>query len=208
MRSELDINTWNRKEHFEFFSQFEEPYFGVTVELDCTQAYTKCSSQGIPFFLYYLHKTIKAVNLIEPFRYRILDKKVYICDKINVSATISREDNTFGFSYIVYDEEFEGFMENAQKEIKRVRSGSGLMPDTMDDDVIHFSALPWLNFTSLSHSRTYGDNDSCPKISVGKLTTKEGKKVMPVSVHVHHALMDGYHLSLFVEKFQELMNAD
>jgi chloramphenicol O-acetyltransferase type A len=30
--------------------------------------------------------------------------------------------------------------------------------------VIHFSAIPWLDFTSLSHARSYTFPDSCPKI--------------------------------------------
>ena len=29
---------------------------------------------------------------------------------------------------------------------------------------------------------------------------------MPVSINVHHALMDGYHVGLFIEKFQKLLN--
>ena len=28
----IEINTWNRKEHFEFFSHFDEPFFGVVSE--------------------------------------------------------------------------------------------------------------------------------------------------------------------------------
>jgi len=28
---------------------------------------------------------------------------------------------------------------------------------------------------------------------------------MPVSIHAHHALVDGYHIGLFVEEFQKLM---
>jgi len=31
---------------------------------------------------------------------------------------------------------------------------------------------------------------------------------MPVSIHVHHALMDGYEVGLFVEEFQRLMSID
>lgn len=29
---------------------------------------------------------------------------------------------------------------------------------------------------------------------------------MPVSIHVHHGLMDSHHVGLFVEEFQKLMN--
>lgn len=32
----IDIATWNRKEHFEHFSAFDDPFFGVTVNVDCT----------------------------------------------------------------------------------------------------------------------------------------------------------------------------
>ena len=39
MRTELNIDNWNRKNHYHFFSQFDEPFFGVTVNVDCTKAY-------------------------------------------------------------------------------------------------------------------------------------------------------------------------
>ncbi|MDP5061343.1 MAG: hypothetical protein NWP64_05440 [Maribacter sp.] len=31
---------------------------------------------------------------------------------------------------------------------------------------------------------------------------------MPVSIHVHHALMDGYEVCLFVADFQRLMSQE
>ena len=33
-----------------------------------------------------------------------------------------------------------------------------------------------------------------------------GRKIMPVSITVHHAIADGYHVGLFLDKFQEYMN--
>ncbi|ORL47246.1 chloramphenicol O-acetyltransferase [Zunongwangia atlantica 22II14-10F7] len=35
---------------------------------------------------------------------------------------------------------------------------------------------------------------------------KKDKKTMPISIHAHHALLDGYHLALFIEHFQNLMD--
>ncbi|RYG03106.1 MAG: hypothetical protein EOO02_09150 [Chitinophagaceae bacterium] len=69
----------------------------------------------------------------------------------------------------------------------------------------HLSALPWLNFTSISHARAFSFPDSCPKISFGKLSEVEGKSLMPVSIHVHHGLMDGFHVAQFVERFEAEM---
>ncbi|HLP64169.1 chloramphenicol acetyltransferase [Flavobacterium sp.] len=206
MKQKLDIETWNRKEHFLFFSQMEEPFFGVTIVIDCTKAYEKTKQLGISFFTYYLHKTLVAVNLVEPFRYRIKDNEVYIFDRIDASATILREDKTFGFSFIEFHPDVLEFSEITQKEIERIQNTTGLLTREYPENLIHFSALPWINFTSFTHARSFTWPDSCPKISFGKMMDENGKKTMSMSIHVHHGLMDGYHVGEFVEVFERLMN--
>ena len=206
MKQKLNLETWNRKEHFLFFKQMEEPFFGVTITVDCTKAYEKAKEMGVSFFTYYLHKTLVAVNSIEPFRYRIIDNEVYIFDRIDVSSTILREDKTFGFSQIEYAEDIKQFAENTKNEIARIQSTTGLITREYSENIIHFSALPWINFTSFSHARSFTWPDSCPKISFGKMMEENGKKTMAMSVHVHHGLMDGYHVGEFLTFFQDLMN--
>lgn len=206
MNTKLDLDRWERKEHYHFFKEFEEPFFGLTVDIDCTRAYTRCKEQGWSFFLYYLHKTLLAANAIEPFRYRIVKGEVLVFDQVHASATIARPNGTFGFSYIQFDQDQSLFTRAALEEIERVRNSQGLKPGSTEANVIHFSSLPWVKFTSLSHARKFSRQDSCPKISIGKVTEREGRKEMPLSIHVHHALMDGYHVGQFVETFQELMN--
>lgn len=206
MKQLIKLDDWKRKEHFQFFSKFEEPFFGVTINIDCTLAYQQAKEKGNSFFLYYLYRALKAANAIENFRYRIIDKEVYLFDHINASATINRPDETFGFSYMDYHKNEEMFYQKAKEEISRVQQSKGLIPAGSGENVIHFSAVPWLDFTSLSHARSFTFPDSCPKISFGKITENNGKKLMSVSIHAHHGLMDGFHIGLFAEKFQELMN--
>ncbi|OXB01132.1 chloramphenicol acetyltransferase [Flavobacterium oncorhynchi] len=208
MKTLLDLENWNRKEHFVHFKQMEEPFFGVTVEIDCTKAYQTAKELNVSFFIYYLHKTLAAVNSVENFKYRIADDKIYVNDHIDASATIGREDGTFGFSLIEYNPDFNLFTQNALAEIERVQNTTGLFTRSFDDDnLIHFSAIPWINFTSISHARSYTFPDSCPKISFGKMITSEtGKRTISMSVHVHHALMDGLHVGQFIDRFEEEMN--
>ena len=206
MKQKLDLDTWNRKEHFLFFKQMDEPFYGITTTIDCTQAYTKARSLGISFFSYYLHKTLGAVNAIENFRYRIIEDEVYLFDVIDASATVMREDKTFGFSYMTYAEDPIDFAQIVQTEIERIQTTTGIFTREYPENLIHFSALPWINFTSLSHARSFTWPDSCPKISFGKLLDDKGTKSMPISVHVHHGLVDGYHVGLFIERLQQLMN--
>jgi chloramphenicol O-acetyltransferase type A len=189
-----------------FFSKFEEPFFGVTVRLDCTNAYQNAKFTGSSFFLYYLHAALQAANSIEPFRYRIRDGQVLLYEKINASPTINRENGTFGFSYMDYFENFKEFEKYAKIEIEKVRNSTGLDPAGSGENVIHFSSIPWIDFTSLSHARSFSFPDSCPKISFGKVTESGEIKTMPVSIHVHHALIDGHDVGLFIEAFQKQLN--
>lgn len=208
MKTFLDLDNWPRKEHFHFFRKFEEPFFGAVLEIDCTEAYLNAKASGISFFVYYLHKTLVAVNAVEAFRYRVSEDKVVIYDRIDGSATISREDGSFGFSLIEFHPDLETFSKNALVEIERVKNTPGLFTRLFDqDNLIHFSAIPWINFTSLSHARSFSFPDSCPKISFGKITVSTtGKRTMPMSIHVHHGLMDGLHLGQFTDLFQTEMN--
>lgn len=206
MKKQLDIAHWPRKDHFNFFRKFEEPFFGVTIQVDCTRAYANSKARNASFFLYYLHKSLVAANQTEPFRYRISGDDVFVYDQVNASPTINRPDGTFGFAYLDYHESFDIFQKNALTVIDDVKVSTGLVPALSGENVIHYSSIPWLNFTSLSHARSFSVNDSIPKISFGKMTEQNGNRIMPVSIHVHHALMDGYHVGMFAGMFQQLMN--
>ena len=206
MKQQIDIKNWNRKEHFEFFSTFEEPFFGITTPIDCTIAFEKSKELNISFFIYYLHKTLIAINQIENFRYRIEDGNVFLYDEIDSSATIMRADKTFGFSFMKFNTDLTEFNKIALAEIERIQLTSGLFTREFPENLIHFSAIPWVNFTGLTHSRSFTLPDSCPKISFGKMTTENNKKTMSLAVLAHHGLVDGYHMGMFVEALQNEFN--
>jgi len=206
MKHKLDLDNWPRKPHFEFFKQFEEPYFGVTINIDLTLALEHAKAAGVSLFIYYLYQSLGAANMVEPFRYRIENDEVMVYDEVHASATINRANGTFGFSYIDYDQSFERFLTGAEEEIERVQNTTDLMPSKSGQNIIQYSALPWINFTSLSHARMFSYADSAPKISFGRITDIDGQKIMAVSIHVHHALMDGLHVGQYIQTFQDLLN--
>jgi chloramphenicol O-acetyltransferase type A len=38
------------------------------------------------------------------------------------------------------------------------------------------------------------------------MTEVNGRKQMPVSIHVHHALMDGFHVGQYIDLYQQLLS--
>jgi chloramphenicol O-acetyltransferase type A len=205
----LDLETWSRKEHFEFFSSFDEPFFGIVSEVDCTKAYKFTKKNKISFFAYYLHKTLVAANEIPEFQYRILEKDVVICDAVHAAATIAREDGTFAFSFAEFDPDFQLFHDSLKSEIDNVQNSTGLRfnEDAKRLDAIHISSFPWHKLTGLTHARNFKYPDSVPKITFGKSYKQDSSLKLPVAINVHHALMDAYHVALFLEKFQELLDS-
>ena len=126
MKQKIDLNNWPRKEHFEFFNQFDEPYHGVTVNIDCTIAYQTVKKNGVSFFLYYLYQALATSQTIEAFKLRIEENEVYKYDHIDAGSAIGRPDGTFGFGDFKYYPTFDQFHTEAVKVMRRVEQEYGL----------------------------------------------------------------------------------
>lgn len=190
-----DQLTWKRKQQFDFYNNFSEPFFGLAVDIDITGLYLDCKEQGSSIFIAYLHQILTVLNDIEEFRYRIHESEVRIYDTIGVSATVARDNETFGFSYIDYHSDRSVFTQLVTAELDRVKRNTDFSPATDKLNLVHFSSIPWVKFTALSHARHYDFPDYIPKISTGKIYQQDNKYFMPVSVHVHHGLMDALQVS-------------
>jgi chloramphenicol O-acetyltransferase type A len=204
MKRKINVAKWERREIYDFFKDYDEPYYGITVDLECSPAYDFAKSNNYSFFLYYLYLVLKAVNQTEAFKYRIEGDELYLYDVINGSATIDRDNGTFGFSYIPYFEDLRHFIDRATEEVIEVRMSDQLIRQDIGENIIHFSSLPWLRFSHVSHPRDYKRRDSIPKVTVGKYYLNGKKRMIPVSVHVHHAVADGLHLGHYFESLQHL----
>ena len=62
-----------------------------------------------------------------------------------------------------------------------------------------------MSFTSFQHAINYNPIDSVPRITWGKFFN-EGKNIkMPLSVQVHHAVVDGRHVGQYFQLFENLI---
>lgn len=198
----IDIAHWERKEHYAFFGQMPDPYFGLTAKVDFTECYRQAKAENGSFFLYSLHAILSAMNAIPEFRCRIEDGQVVRYDAIGASPTIAREDGTFGFAYFDWDEDRAAFVASALAEIERVKNGTGLSitDDEVRSDIIYFTSIPWVDFTDIKHAGGHRPGDSIPEVAVGKLHDEGGRKMMSLSVQANHGLADARHVGLLLEK--------
>lgn len=78
-----------------------------------------------------------------------------------------------------------------------------------DDDsnsMYFISTLPWIHYTSLIQP-VAGGEESNPRITWGKFQEDYyGRKQLPVTVLVHHGLMDGIHIAQFYQSLEKQIN--
>lgn len=77
----LDLETYKRKSHFEYFSQLAYPYVGVTADVDITKFHAKIKEQRLPFFLSFCYCAAQAANAVPEFRQRILKGQIVQFDR-------------------------------------------------------------------------------------------------------------------------------
>jgi chloramphenicol O-acetyltransferase type A len=206
MAKYLDVKNWARRDVFEFFLGFDKPYFNICTQLDVTNLLALLRDRpGVSVSLAYHYFALRAANEIEAFRYRLREGKVIVHDVIHGGTTVLLPNENFTLAYFDYDENFEKFIAEADCAVKEVLSGDGAFRPNPSDDRIHFTALPWVSFTSFSHARNWRREDSIPKIAFGKFIRENGRTLLPFSVEVHHALMDGLHVGRYVTRLEEAL---
>ena len=205
MAKYLDLKKWIRKDVFEFFLTFDKPYFNICTHLDITPLLTAISDRGVSVSLAYHYFALRAANEIEPFRYRLKDGQVIVYDVIHGGTTVLLPNEIFTLVYFEYDPSFKKFIAGAEGAMREAQSGDGAFRPNPRDDMIHFTTLPWISFTSFSHARNWGREDSVPKIAFGKFMKVNGRTLLPFSVEVHHALMDGLHVGRYVARLEEAL---
>ena len=61
---EFDVENWNRKNQFNFFKDYEDPFFNLTANIDVTNLYNFCKKQELSFSLGCIYVAIKSINEI------------------------------------------------------------------------------------------------------------------------------------------------
>ncbi len=201
----IPLEEWPRRAAFHFFKNYDDPFFNITAPVDVTVLHARCKAERSSFFLNSLYFATRAANAVEAFRLRILGDQLVCYDTVHAGSTIFMEDQTFQFGYFDYVADREQFVREGRDTIAQLKAQSRLEPRDEALDLIHFSVIPWISFSSFKHARRYIPGDTIPKIVFGKYYGQGDRLLMPVSVEVHHAMMDGYHAGQFFEKFQTLL---
>lgn len=202
----IDIENWKRKDHYNYFKQFNYPHFNICGNLDITRFYTYIKGNEIPFFISMLYASTKTANSIKEFRFRIREDKIVEHETVSPSFTVMTESEVFSFCTVKFTDGFNNFKTNTSNEIQKSKNNVSIVDEPGRDDLLYITSIPWISFTNITHPIQMNPVDSIPRISWGKYYEESGKIKLPLSVQAHHALVDGIHVGQYFNTIQEILD--
>jgi len=202
----IDQEKWARRDHFRVYGSLEYPHFGITVDLDVTGLLPSLKEAGLPVFPTIIHAAATAANEIEEFRTRIRGDQVVLHETAAPSFTVPWKEGLFTFCAVTYEPDRDRFLERCLAEMARAEAAASLVEvGAFRDDVLYMTCFPWMAFTGMTHPTR--PNDSIPRFAWGKITSKDGRDVLPFNLQMHHGLADGVHAARFLTRLEGLLQA-
>ena len=77
----IDINAWDRKEHFEFYSKIATPHYCVAFNIDITNLLAFTRKNKLSFYYSLIYLCTQSINEIDEFLLETEDNKVFKIDR-------------------------------------------------------------------------------------------------------------------------------
>jgi len=205
----IDMNTWKMAQSFYYYTKIAPTSYTVNVKMDVTILRKKLKECGYKFFPAYLYLVTKAINKQEELRVGLKDGVLGHWKTLTPAYPQFHEDNkTTSLLWTQYNEKFEEFYKNYIEDTKKHGQSHGILSSKGIPPANSYiiSCIPWFSFESFS-LHNHGIKDYyVPSFEAGGLSEENGKIYMPLSITVHHAVTDGYHLKEFFEQLQKSMD--
>lgn len=207
----IDLNTWERKSHYEWFSSFADPSLAIDTKIDVTKLIGYCKENKLSSFAVIMYVISECINANKAFRLRVLNDEIIEIDKANVAYTIMVNESTFVNCRAKTSFGFESYMDDV-KENQIKYTNSNYIQEEYNDltivDDIYCSCVPWLNFLSIRQPipDKISESKCIPRICWGKYYEENNKLYMTLNITASHALVDGIEFCHVIEAIQNAFN--
>lgn len=194
----IDMSTYKRRKHFEYFNSMAFPYAGMTVNVDITEMLSVVKEKKLPFFLTTCYCISKAANGVKELRQRIKGNQIVEFEHCRTSHTEALEDETYCYCELDDNQgSFEEYIVYAKAEQEKARDKKSIEEDEEESlDKIYLSSVPWVSYTAAFNPVPI-PADSHPRITWAKYFLQNDRVWLPVTMVCNHALLDGRHVAEF-----------
>ncbi len=199
----IDLEKWERKEFYLHFINEVRCTYSTTVHLDITNL------KGQRLYPAMIWLLTKVVNLFPEFRTALSDEGLGVYDNMHPAYTIfNKESKTFSGIWTEFDSDYRKFLKAYENDTEKFASSVKFSPKSdRPKNSFDISMIPWFTFTAFDINVFDEGKYLLPIFTMGKFIEMDGKRMLPLSIQVHHAVCDGYHIGKFLEALQESISS-
>lgn len=206
--TKVDIDEWSRGSLFQFYIEKMRIVMSLTVDINVALLITYTKKNDLKFYPAMIWVVSKVINSHDEFKYSWdADGNLIRWDSISPSYTIfNRDDECFSKFVTEYtDDIFEFYQRTVddQRKYQEERAIIGNQPQNFFD----VSCLPWVKYKHFDVHVFDEGKFLAPVLTWGKYEVQNGNALMPLTMNIHHAVADGFHLSRFFNEVQELIDS-
>lgn len=202
----IDMNNWDRKEYFEHYYQNIPCTYSMSVKLDITSL----KQRGKHLYSALLFFLTQIINQHREFRFSFdAQGRLGYFDEMLPSYTVfNPETETFTSIWSNVPKKYEDFYDIYKSDVETFGKNKGVVgkPD-MPENVFNVSMIPWMSFEGFNLNLQKGYDYLLPIFTFGKYFFENEKCVLPLSIQVHHAVCDGFHVCRLVQELQDFINS-
>jgi len=202
----IDTSSWKRKSYFDhYFNQIRCTY-SITINIDITNVLSFKDRNKVKLYPLLIYVISKAVNKYEEFRTAINDRgEIGVWETLSPCYTVFHKDSeSFSNIWTEWNDDLNLFLSNFEQDSKRFGQIDRIdaKPNT-PANVFPISSLPWTTFTGFNLNIFADGTYLLPIFTYGKYFKDGNRYLIPLSIQVHHAVCDGFHVSRLINEIQQ-----
>ena len=205
----IDATTWPRAQIFHYFRTMAPTGYSLTVEVDTTKLVQAVKESGLKFYPAYLWLVTRNLSKQQEFTCAIQDGVLGYFDELTpLYPALHDDDKTVSLMWTAYDQDFSRFYQAHLKNMEAYGSNHGILcrPQLPPANAYTVSEVPWIGFTHFAVHSFENKDYFFPSVEAGRWVQKGDALMMPLSLTLHHATTDGYHVATFLDDLQRDMD--
>lgn len=205
----IDIEKWERASVFTRFIGDLRCVMSLTAEVDITKFLNFVRKNNLKFYPSFMWAVTKIVNSHDEFKYGWNDEgKLVLYDVINpYYADFDEQTQKFKKMVINFSDDLFEFNNYYLKNKKIYEKLSGFDFKEVPKNVFDVSCLPWVKYSAFDMHVFDEGKYLAPVVTWGKYVSQNDKIIIPLTMNIHHAVADGFHLCRFFTEIQNLLNS-
>ena len=194
--TKINLNEWSRGKLFETYIESMRVVMSLTADVNAAPLLKFTKANGLKFYPAMIWAVAKTVNARGEFKYGWNERGELIkWDFVSPSyAEFHKEDENCTKTVTEYSGDLFEFHARFLRDREKYKNSRGFV-ENQPPNFFDVSCLPWLRYRSFDMHVFDEGKFLAPVVTWGRYEREGERRPMPLTLNIHHAVADGFHLA-------------